>query len=147
MTVTSACVNRLRSRSPETAKPHIFHFADVFDIHVSLPASAEPMSASSSSLTRSSLLCSSWTKCPPLISVTRPTSRLRSTLLACGGQSGPLSTSSDLWSHGDGVLSGPSESLCSTACFRAAWVSTGMTYVATPSPNSSRVERRAAAVS
>ena len=103
------------------------------------------MSFSSSSLIWSSLLCSSWTKCPlsSFSSITRPTSWLRVSLCASGGQSGLLSTSSGFWPHRDtALLRAPVSTSSSWSTVRlltslSAWVSTGMMCPRTPSPNSS----------
>lgn len=105
------------------------------------------MSASSSSLMRSSFLCRLWTKYPlVLISATRSSSCLRVTLRTSGGQSGPLSTSSGLWLHRDVAVFKAAEFASSSLSIVRLWwgkqsacVNTGITYSVTPSPNSSMV--------
>ena len=113
----------------------------------SFPARADDISAISSSLMWSSLLCSSWTKCPlcVFISIARRISWLRIAFCSSRGHPGLLSTSSGLWSHRDRAFFRPpasTSSSCSTVRLRprwSAWVSTGMMYPATSSPNSWRV--------
>lgn len=144
------CPNNSFTQASNTSSPLSFIY-----MCPSFPASAEAMSASSSSLMRSSLLCNSWTKCPlsVFISITRPTSCLRVTPCTSAGQSGLLSTSSGLWPHRDRAFFRPpasTSSIWSTVCRRprwSAWVSTGMMCPTAPSPNSSTVARIAWATS